>query len=287
MKPFKSSIIKYCPESIVSMLRVLKRVVVGRTDEMLCYMYYYFTSNRNNVKIVIFAQGRTGSSVLENLICSTGDIKEYGEILNPKVLLAKFPLEFVIGKGRKSRSNLIVHIKPNHLKRLGKDSVYINKFLRRLSQDGWSIIHLRRENVVLHTLSRIYGLKAERWAAIHPTSDNFQVTIEWPFFLKLLNRRAELCRMEEEGLAGIKCIDIEYQRDIFNSNKHQATANRIFNYIGLKGGKVSTYYHRSHTRQIHDYVINFDEFVMLLKENGLDEYLNDEGFRILGDGELR
>ena len=40
------------------------------------------TKSPDQVRVVIFAQGRTGSTLLESLLCSTGHFFKNGELLN-------------------------------------------------------------------------------------------------------------------------------------------------------------------------------------------------------------
>ncbi|MDY7024190.1 MAG: hypothetical protein SWJ54_23045, partial [Cyanobacteriota bacterium] len=54
-----------------------------RTEELLSYLCEHIRkSSPNQVRTLIFAQGRTGSNLLENLLVSTGYFRKTGEKLN-------------------------------------------------------------------------------------------------------------------------------------------------------------------------------------------------------------
>lgn len=60
------------------------------------------------VRAVIIAQGRSGSTVFEDILCSSGHFTGHGELLRKKVL---FPQKFVVGFANACEGNFICHVK--------------------------------------------------------------------------------------------------------------------------------------------------------------------------------
>ena len=112
---------------------------------------------QDQVRVIIFGQGRTGSTVLESLICSTGHFEENGEVLNvQRYGQLSYPVQYVLGLAKwRSRVNFIFHVKIYQLTRNRRKPVDPGLFLRTLSKNGWKIIYIRRENVLKQVLSAL------------------------------------------------------------------------------------------------------------------------------------
>ena len=127
-----------------------------RRHEVLAYLFNIIKPHSSGqVRVVIFAQGRTGSTLLESLLCSTGHFFKYGELLNNdsgknEVI---FPTQYIRGLSKwESDSNFIFHVKIYHLTRDRKRPVDPKIFLDTLYNDGFKVIFLRRNNLVRHVL---------------------------------------------------------------------------------------------------------------------------------------
>ncbi|MCP4553420.1 MAG: hypothetical protein GY834_15575, partial [Bacteroidetes bacterium] len=123
-----------------------------RIDRVVCYLFYFISLKRkDSLKVVIFAQGRTGSTLLEGLICSTGYIKEGGEQFRKSGINTKYPYEFITGfSNRFFVKRVIFHLKPHHLTKKRDKEYDPALFLQKLQKDGWKIIYLQRENKLNH-----------------------------------------------------------------------------------------------------------------------------------------
>ena len=87
------------------------------------------------MSILIFAQGRTGSSLLESLLGSTG-YTTHGELCkNGKYCLVPDKL------------NCTAHLKVWHV----EDPL---TYIRDAMQKGWDIVYLKRINLIRHVLSK-------------------------------------------------------------------------------------------------------------------------------------
>ena len=114
----------------------------------------------DNVRLLIFGQGRSGSTLLESLICSTGHFYENGELLNTDRGEILYPIQYIYGLTKRNAfKNFIFHVKVYQLTRDRKRPIDPAKFLNVLYSDGWKIIYLRRKNKVKHQLSN--------WVAAH------------------------------------------------------------------------------------------------------------------------
>ena len=111
---------------------------------------------RGQVRAIIFAQGRTGSTLLENLLASTGHFAAQGEILSCDAHEVKAPLAYVRAAAKRTAPrNVACHVKVYHLTRDRRRPVDPARFLRALHAEGWTIIQLRRRDILRHGLSTL------------------------------------------------------------------------------------------------------------------------------------
>ena len=107
------------------------------------------TKSPDQVRAVIFAQGRTGSTLLESLLCSTGHFFKNGELLNNDTGKNEiiFPTQYIRGLSKwESDSNFIFHVKIYQLTRDRKRPVDPTTFMETLCKEGFKVIYLRRNN---------------------------------------------------------------------------------------------------------------------------------------------
>ena len=129
--------------------------------------FYYNTRgwlgsyNSNMPRFCIFAQGRSGSTLLTTLLDQHPHIKCEGEVLANSVGNAH---HFIQGKSiQYSSKKLAWGFKVKHHQLTKHQKIDPQTFLKKLSQEGWKVIYLRRENIVLQALSTLIGMSRGKW----------------------------------------------------------------------------------------------------------------------------
>jgi LPS sulfotransferase NodH len=248
-----------------------------RINEFIIFLSYIFLPKNKNKKVVIFAQGRTGSTVLEKLLDSTGYFSSNGEILGASWIL--FPYMYVEGLSKlKSNNNFLFHVKIYHLNRDRRFKVNPEKFLRKLHKNGWTIIYLKRENKLNHVISTWL---AEQRNLYHLT--NNASTINKPSIIdktptEVLNgikQRKYFDEQEQEVLKNIPHIKIVYEKDLQSPEVHQKTVNKILNKLNLPPKKASTSLKKIVTKKQSEILKNYDEICEVLKKEGFDNYIEN------------
>ena len=64
-----------------------------------------------------------------------------------------------------------------------------------------------------------------------------------------------------------------YETDILDNTKHQETADRIFDYLGLNPHPVTTDLKRITVDRLQDMIINYEEIEKRLKGTRFEKYL--------------
>lgn len=238
-------------------------------------LHYLKCIKPQTVRVIIFAQGRTGSSLLESLISSTGHFKKRGELLGESGTAVEFPYQYISGLSKLFRKeNFIFHLKIYHLLEDRNKQVDPSVFLRKLQEDGWKIIYLKRKNKLNQAMS---NLIAARTGVYHKYSEirvpiRFEVDID--SITKRIEKRLEYDKMEAEVLSNLNYYQVVYEEDLEKSEYHQTTVNNILSYLSLEKREAKTKLLKINTFSHKELVANYHELYKLLKEKEWLGYLD-------------
>lgn len=229
----------------------------------------------DRVRALIFAQGRTGSTLLESLLCSTGHFRENGELLNTdwrsEVL---FPLQYIRGMTRwKKDENFVFHLKLYHLTTDRRRPVDPVLFVETLFKEGWKIIYLSRRNKFKHALSNIVAKARQNYHKLSDNEETLKLTVDCEKLVKRVHRRFRYEELEKEVLSRIRYLELTYEDDLENSEVHQETVNRVLDYLSLERRKASTKYRKVNTQTLQELVTNYDELLSCVYEHGWQDFL--------------
>ena len=244
--------------------------------EAVAYLFNYMKSpSPGQVRVILFAQGRTGSTLLESLLCSTGHFRRNGELLNSKrngeILL---PIPYICGLSNwKSYNNFIFHLKIYHLTKNRKRSVNPTQFIKTLYAKDWKVIYLRRKNAVKHTLSNIVAEHRGDYHKLDDTKEELKICIDCESFAARICERFRFEDAEKEVLSNIEYLEVVYEDDLENSETHQSTVNKILDYLSLEHREASTNHRKVNTLPLMKLISNYDEFVTCMQQHGWQNYL--------------
>lgn len=238
-------------------------------------------------RVLIYAQGRSGTTLLETLLCSTGLFKINGEPLGRGARNVFRPVAYLRGISRESArqgpdGNFICHVKPLHLDEFrrwsGHQPIDTAAMLGTLVRDGWHIVHVRRENRLRHMLS---GIMADARCGYHKEDDRPETTRIHVRRDDLETRLAFARRWAAEEEAALATVpkearcEVVYERDLLDSAHHEATVDRVLGSIGLvRDQPIQTSLRKINNRPVSDLVENYDEFAEWAHEFGLGEWLD-------------
>lgn len=241
---------------------------------------YFFDGVRKpaaeQIRVVIFAQGRTGSTVLENLLCSTGYFHENGELLNTEYRAEVLcPLHFIRGLANiHPQRHFIFHVKIYHLTEDRKHPVNPARFMRALYAEGWKIIYLKRENKIKHALSNLIAERRQSYFKFDDTTENFKLLINCEEFVAWVRTRFYFEAAEQQILSQFNDFEeIIYERDLENPAVHQRTVDRILVYLSLAPRKASTQNRKVNTLSLRELISNYDEFMDCIYQQNWQKYL--------------
>lgn len=258
------------------------KVFVLNELPFLVYILYLRKNRKSNSKrkrVLIFAQGRTGSTLLDTLICSTSYFKQRGELLSGKKRnKIKFPYLFITGLTNvKPKNNFVFHLKIYNLTKdreiNGERKIDPAVFLNKLQKDGWKFIYLHRKNKLNHVLSNKIATKRKVFHQYDDQEEKFKLHLNPIEVKEAIEERKCFDSAELKALANIDFIQINYEDDLENSDNHQKTINYILDFIGLKNRKCHTLLKKINKSSQKDVIENYEEVISFLKEEGMSEYI--------------
>jgi len=213
-------------------------------------------------RVLIFAQGRTGSTVLENLLSSTGHFEERGELLGANNERVFAPAAYLKGMARlSSAENFLCHVKIYHLGNNREDAgakrVDPAEFLQSLSDDGWSIVHLQRRDKLRHFLSGIIAKKRGGYHKFDDSPEKITITVDRQEMERVLRRRAGTDRREREILSTVNHLPLIYEDHLSTSEVQAQTVKRLLDFVGLERRMARTTMKKINSRPLEEVIDNY------------------------------
>jgi len=246
-----------------------------KTREVYAYLLSALPTTLPTNKFVIFAQGRSGSQLLCDLMNTHPSIHCDTEILRKIRVL--FPLQYVQGRAARIQENTY-GFKVKIYQLTDDQKIDPHSFLTQLHNQEWKIIYLKRLNALRQSLSMLIAIN--RRNAWHLTSrqtvDLKKNYINPEKLIKEIERRLNYLNLEKDLLTDLPHLPLVYESDLLNPENHQTTLNRIFDYLGIDSVSVKTHFKRTTALPLSDYIQNYDEIVHRIHQTPYAEFLADE-----------
>ena len=220
-------------------------------------MRLFFHPSRFQNNFIIYAQPRTGSTVLVDLlnsspfVCCEREIFVLQTIGTESFLKAKRSLYPDKAYGCK--------IMGYQLERQVSFSE-MQPFLQKMHDQGWKIIHLARRNILRQALSQLLVRRGGRLHRLtNDCSPLTQVHIDVNELQQTLQKIEITSARDEAILTGISHLKLTYEDSLLQPEKHQDTLDKVFTYLGLPISLVHTRLRRITPKEISSFVGNFEE----------------------------
>lgn len=226
-------------------------------------------------RFVIFGQGRTGSTLLVDLLNRSTDVFCDGEILSrwsfsPSARIAK-RVELC---GQSVYAFKLLSYQLDMVQAYSRPS----GLLEWLEDNAFNVVYLTRDNVVMHALSQIRarqsgfhihgkeaGDRAKRKVLLSPE----RAELDW--WLTRLNARK---RYEQELLAGRRYLTLEYEVDLECSGNWGETLAKISKHVGLEiTSQPSTEYQKINRNRLEAIVSNAADIRAWLSNTEYEKYV--------------
>lgn len=207
-------------------------------------------------KFMIFAQGRSGSTLLTSTLDRHPDIRCDDEIL---IVPRALPRRFVEIAARQAPAQAYgFHVKITQLHAWQRIHD-ISGFLRDMEENGWQIIYLWRDNLLRQAVSNVF---AEAAGTYHMDgSQNRPASVVLP-----LNRlafemewRTQLREAEKVAVQGRNVFEIIYERDLLEPERQAETFAALQQVIGVSGVPLVPKLKKMVISPLSELLSNYDE----------------------------
>ena len=195
-------------------------------------------------RFVVFAQGRSGSTLLTELLNSHPQVYCADEILTWK---RRDPVRYASACSVGHRVDTYgFKVKIYQLKDAqGMEDP--GAFLRRLHEQNWRIVHLQRRNVLRQALSSMVAEQRRIYHEPAGSNDSLPVRVDAVELLRRSDERTRFCVEEARALAALPHLRLTYETDLLRADDHARSAGAVFRFLGLSEVPVTT-----RTRKIGD-----------------------------------
>jgi LPS sulfotransferase NodH len=225
--------------------------------------------------VVIFGQGRTGSTLLESLLCSTGHFHKTGELLNKDNGEIFFPANFILGMSKsRPKNNFIFHVKIYQLTRDRKRPTDPGAFLERINREGFKIIYIRRKNTIKQCLSNYVARERGAFHKFDDIKENNRISINCESFCKWVKERMSFNYQEKNAIEKLNFLEVVYEDDLESMHHHQRTVDMVLDYLTLERKEAFTKHRKVNTLPMKKLILNYKQFVRRLKEHNWQHFID-------------
>ena len=229
-----------------------------RIDELLTHTKASLKDPPTQNRFVIFAQGRTGTWLLTQMLNDHPQVLCDKEILMfPKVA----PIRFL-----EARAKLIgeptygCHVQIKQICEAQRGDPRV--FLRRLSDLGWKIIYLRREDIVRQSLSALLATRRQQWVVQKGGRvDTTPQFVDAGDLMRWLELRVARGDAERAALEGLPHLPLVYEHHLLNAESHRDALERVFTYLDVDPVPIEAQTRRLTETPIERQLSNYDELV--------------------------
>jgi len=183
----------------------------------------------STIKFFIFAQGRTGSTLLASLLDSHPSIECEGEILGAHHGRMMFPHRYAVGRmNAHSAKAYGFHVKVYQLTN-GHDVKNPSSWVHRMQRNGWKIIFLKRENLARHAFSNIKAAKKDIWHTKTDTHSPSTVKIDPKDMESRMENRKAFKAEEKNALKGADYFEVVYEDNLLGEKNQKKHAKKFSN----------------------------------------------------------
>ena len=229
------------------------------------YLAAPVAGHRRIRRFVIVSGPRTGSELLRELLDSLPDVQCEGELLQrPK----RWPVAYLNGRaalGGTGREAWGCKILDSHLHEgMANSRPDGEQALVELCADGWTILNLRRRDVLAQALSFLHAMQGQ-WHFRAPSGFT-PFEADPAAVIALLYVLDGNARWLDERLAEVPHTTVSYEDDLRPPEKREATLRRVADLLGVAAAAATTDLHAGAPARPQDRITNMADVVRALEQ---------------------
>ncbi|MEF8817619.1 MAG: Nodulation protein H [Salinibacter sp.] len=246
------------PDALHGFAKTVNVFYAGYAYEAAQHLRPTVRSTPPETRFVLFARGRSGTTLLLSMLNAHPAVEADGEILRRRALR---PLRLV--KQCKAQTQAPVYgfkLLSYQLRSLQTHLSDRRAFLEALVEQGYRVLYLRRRNLLRHALSGLYAEHRRRW---HQTdtdaTDRPAIRVRRDDLFRWLDGSAQLRRFEQEVLDGLPHLSLTYEEHLEDPARHADTLHRTTDRLDLDPIAPDTSLRKTTPRRLSDLATNPDD----------------------------
>lgn len=201
-----------------------------RSEARALYRSMRYARCHPGVKFVIISGGRTGSTLLVELLNSHPDIRCEGELLHDPLLAPYTYIERMCGLARKPCFGF--KLLEYQLRNVQPTIREPRHFVQKLYSDKYKIIFLERQNHLRSALSNIIARQRQKFHNYEKEGlGSEKITIPLPELDMWIGGARNGRRRRLEMIHGFERLHIVYENDLQDAECHKSTVGKICAYL--------------------------------------------------------
>jgi len=190
------------------------------------------SAHHPNNKFVIFSTGRSGSTLLVNMLNTNNQVQCAGELLRSKNSAPEKVIKISEQLSRKEAFGF--KLLTYQLLNLQPTITHKKKFLERLVANDYQIIYLDRKNSLLQALSVIYAMQRNVWHYKNEAQiQHTKITLN-PDKLATMIQEFEQFKIQERSLLeGLPYLYLNYEIDLEKKVNLKSTVHKLEAFLNL------------------------------------------------------
>jgi hypothetical protein len=162
---------------------------------------------------------------------------------------------------------------PNHIGYQGYNDPV--QYMTELVNSGYSVIMLTRRNLFHIAISLVYAQMSGKYHYKYSerTQKLPKLSIEPKKVIEKIDWIKRLSELQKEIVKSLPHIEFVYEDHLLPATEHQATVDRIVDYLGIPRAPVTTNLSRTGIDRIIDSIANFKEIDEILRQRYASQYL--------------
>lgn len=215
---------------------------------------------RASQRFVLFSGGRRGSHLLMDLLGCHPDVFCDGEVFHPaRVNRLRLPTRYLLGRTVGFRRKVYgCKISVNKLD--FDQGLSSHEFLNGLVENNWKIVYLHREDLLRVCIAKqVAEQRGKPHRMADSPSEDRLFHIDTRLLLQDLTDKVDMLKRERDLMRQFSHLMVTYEHDLLSPVNHQATADKVFDFLGTDRASVKTRLARTGADDLSTYIANFDE----------------------------
>lgn len=223
--------------------------------------------------VILGGSGRSGSTLLVQMLDSMPDITCYHELLRIPLVA---PLTYLRHHSDICETQAFgFKLLPYHLTLVQNLSEPI-RLLDGLREAGYKFIYLYRDNTLMQVLSDLHSRDSREWhvRAGYEVNGVRAMPFDIKEILWRLDNFSQTNDFVKEFLAREPALAVVYEDDLQNQEDHEATVKRVADFLGVPFHVPTSSFKKRLPPQIDRIVENYDELVAALSGTQYERFLH-------------